>query len=96
MLMITHPDAIKLTKRFGDVLAVDATYQTNSLGMPLFNLVGFTNLGGKSLKTFVAASILMVIETTINYKWTLTTFKETIWADKNKNPTTKVTLILHD
>jgi hypothetical protein len=89
MLMITHPDAIKLTKRFADVLAVDATYQTNNLDVPLFNLVGFTNLGGKSLKTFVAASVLMINETAINYKWALTTFKETTWADKNENPTTK-------
>jgi hypothetical protein len=94
MMMITHFNAINLAKRFGDVLAVDATYQTNNLDMPLFNIVGFTNLGGKSLKSFVAASILMVSETAINYKWALETFKETIWEGTNDNITTKVGLIL--
>ncbi|SAM03047.1 hypothetical protein [Absidia glauca] len=90
MPMITHPDAINLTKRFSDVLVVDATYQTNNLDMSLFNLVGFSNLGGKSLKTFVAASVLMVNETAINYKWALTTFKETIWAGKDEEVSTKI------
>ncbi|SAM02968.1 hypothetical protein [Absidia glauca] len=96
MLMITHPDAIKLTKRFGDVLAVDATYQTNNLDMSLFNLVGFTNLGGKRLKTFVVASVLMVSESTINYEWALNTFKETIWADKNENPMVQLSYNVHE
>jgi hypothetical protein len=62
--------------------------------MPLFNLVGFSNLGGKRLKTFVAASVLMINETAINYKWALTTFKETIWAGKDEEVSTKIALIL--
>jgi hypothetical protein len=92
LLLIMHPDSLALIRKFDEVLVVDATYQTNTLLLPLINIVGFTNLGNdKHLSTFIAATAIVISETARNYTWVLQTFKDVVWGDKAS--TTKVSII---
>jgi hypothetical protein len=61
------------------VLSADATYKTSDLELPVLNIVGFSNLGTKSLKTFVAATVVMANESKISYAWAFQTFKDIVW-----------------
>jgi hypothetical protein len=91
LLLITNPDSVAMVKRYGEVLVMDSTYNTNDKCLPLLNIAGFTNLGVDKLKTFIACSVLLIDEKTPNYKWALDTFKEVVW--KRDHPQTKVSII---
>jgi hypothetical protein len=81
-----------MIKRYGEVLTTDSTYMTNSLHLPLLNIVGFTNLGQHFLQTFIAASAIMISEAAKNYTWIFNTFKEAIWNQQPYN--TKVNSLI--
>ncbi|CAO3599399.1 unnamed protein product [Absidia cylindrospora] len=83
MLLITNEDSVVLTQHYGDVLSVDATYDTNDKKLPVFNIVGFTNLGTDRLSTFIAASIVMNNEMTGSCLWDLSEFKNIVWPNKS-------------
>lgn len=92
LALIIHPDAPNMIKRYGEVLTTDSTYMTNSLHLPLLNIVGFTNLGQHFLQTFIAASAIMISEAAKNYTWIFNTFKEAIWNQQPYN--TKVNSLI--
>jgi hypothetical protein len=91
LLLITTPDCVALTKRYGEVLVVDSTYKTNEKLLPLFNIASFTNIGKTKLSTFIAASVLMISEVKDNYVWALEQFKDVVW-NESEAPNTKVNM----
>lgn len=38
-LLVAHPEALKLARRFSSVFLIDATYKTNRYSMPLIDYV---------------------------------------------------------
>ncbi|KAE8245375.1 hypothetical protein A4X06_0g5717 [Tilletia controversa] len=71
-LFFAHPQGLKLLQRFGSVITVDATYNTNSHRMPLLHFVGLTS----SNRSFTAALAYLPDETTLTYMWAFNALKE--------------------
>ncbi|KAE8181014.1 hypothetical protein CF336_g9072 [Tilletia laevis] len=71
-LLFSHPKALKLLHRFGTVITVDATYNTNQNRMPLLHFVGLTS----SNRSFTAALAFLPDETTMTYMWSFNALKE--------------------
>lgn len=66
-LFITTQQCINMTRQFGSVLLMDATYKVNQYNMPLFHMVGFDC----NYRTFTAGWCFLSNEDIEAYSWTL-------------------------
>ncbi|KAI8878028.1 hypothetical protein K501DRAFT_196819 [Backusella circina FSU 941] len=57
-LFVINTTLIARAKQFSELVIIDATYNTNSLRMPLICAYGVSNLGGMVLKAFPIAFLL--------------------------------------
>lgn len=80
-LFFAHENAISLAREFPDVISMDATYKTNRKRMPFINVVGVSNAGYQSLKTFNIAGGSLSNEDTESYTWFVKALKEVVWPD---------------
>ncbi|KAE8236900.1 hypothetical protein A4X06_0g9400 [Tilletia controversa] len=71
-LLFAHPRSLQLLKRFGTLMTMDATYNTNAHRLPLLHFVGLTS----SNRSFTAALAFLPNETTLTYMWALNSLKE--------------------
>lgn len=73
-LMRTSPLAIVLSKYYGYVLFIDATYKTNRYGMPLLHIIGMspTNL------SFTVALCFLAGKNQADYHWALSALLELV------------------
>ncbi|KAL0245883.1 hypothetical protein GEMRC1_007100 [Eukaryota sp. GEM-RC1] len=71
-LFIVNREVLPIARRFRYVFCLDSTYKTNTFGMPMFHVVGFTCLNS----SFSAACVFMAKETEEYYLWTLEQFKD--------------------
>ena len=81
-LFAVHPDALKLYRRFSDILLVDCTYKTNLYNRPFLNIVGRTG----SNKTIQVAVAILPGETEDDFTWALQQLDELIRSERIDPP----------
>src|SRR5271170_4952788 len=74
VILFSHPEQIALSRRFGDVLIVDCTYNTNRFGLPMCVIVGVDNQN----KTFISAIAFTRSEDTRHYSWIMGAIKDAV------------------
>jgi hypothetical protein len=82
-VFVTHPWALEKANQFGEVVVMDATYQTNKERMPLINILVVSNLGTTRLHNLLVASAVVVNEKRESYDWVLETLKKTVFPAGN-------------
>ncbi|KAE8212659.1 hypothetical protein CF319_g9240 [Tilletia indica] len=73
-IFFAHPKGLELLRRFGTILVIDATYNTNQHRLPLLHFVGVTS----SNLTFTAALAFLPDESTITYTWALSALRNMV------------------
>ena len=86
-LFFAHPESIKLLVQFPEVLLMDCTYNTNRFNVPLFTIIGVTNLG----TTFTLALSFLASEEKEEYIWALKQLKNLYKAIHFSHPISIVT-----
>ncbi|KAE8219630.1 hypothetical protein CF326_g8915 [Tilletia indica] len=71
-LFFAHPRGLELLRRFGTVILIDATYNTNQHRLPLLHMVGITS----SNRSFTVALAFLPDETTMTYSWALSALQQ--------------------
>jgi hypothetical protein len=84
-IFFTHPSAIEKARRFNETISLDATYKTNSNRLPFVNVVGVSNTGFPSLKSFFIAGGWIIDESAQSYNWFIQKLQDTVWPLGNPN-----------
>jgi hypothetical protein len=82
-LFFCHPRVVQMAKRFGEVVVMDATYNTNNYRMPLMHILGVSNTSmkrGGSLMTFHMAGSWMRYEDEKTAIWVLENMRSKVFG----------------
>ncbi|KAL1933986.1 hypothetical protein VTP01DRAFT_8076 [Rhizomucor pusillus] len=70
------------TKKFPEIISLDATYKTNKRKKLFINVVGTGNAGFPKLKTFCIAGIWIAEETSETCEWVVNALMEVVWSSE--------------
>lgn len=79
-IFFSHEYGQEQARKFPEIAILDATYKTTTTKMPLINIVGVSNLGGRRLRV-IFASAFVSNEKYESYEWVMKMARKVLWPD---------------
>lgn len=80
-IFFSHEYGQEQARKFPEIAILDATYKTTTTKMPLINIVGVSNLGGRRLRVILFASAFVSNEKYESYEWVMKMARKVLWPD---------------